>query len=139
VNKCLVLTGNTAIGDELSTLLGKRGWSVHVVHSDSQAYCSILKEKMDVVIADIDAVDLGGLAVMAYCHHHYPSITTYAIAPLEDAQRKKLARDLGGCKGFFYLANDGHSINASRGMASSFTTGQPDVMPATGSPVRVPV
>jgi len=138
VKNCLILTGNTAVGGQLSTLLGKCGWNIQVVHSDSQAYSSILNEKMDIVIADIDAVDLGGLAMMTFCHHHYPSITTYAIAPMEDAQRKKLAHELGGCKGFFYLANNGHSINLSRGMGATFMAGLPEGLPAIGSQARVP-
>jgi len=74
---------------------------------------------------------------MTFCHHHYPSITTFAIAPLEDAQRKKLACELGGCKGFFYLANNGRSINLSRGMGATFMARLPEAPPATGSPARV--
>jgi len=120
--KCLILTGNVCLGYQAAWLFERRGWQVHVVHSYGQAYKRILKENVDAVVADIDAVDLGGLAALAYCHQHDPSITTYAIAPTDDAYRKTLARDLGGCDGFFYLVKGSLKIDFSRGMAARATT-----------------
>jgi len=121
--KCLILAEDGCTGNQIASLLEAYGWPVHVVHSDKQAYDRMLQESMDIVIADIDAVNLGGLAVLAYCHHHDPSTITYAIAPVEDGYRKKLARDLGGCRGFFYLINKRLEIDACRGVAAELATG----------------
>jgi len=121
--KCLILVEDTGTGNQITSLLEPYGWRMHVVHSDKHAYDLMLQESMDVVIADIDAVDLGGLAMLAYCHHQDPSIITYAIAPIDDGYRKKLARDLGGCRGFFYLINKRLEIDTCRGVAAELATG----------------
>jgi CheY-like chemotaxis protein len=119
---CLILAEDVCIGNQIASLLEAYEWPVHVVHSDKQAYDLMLQESMDVVIADIDAVKLGGLAVLVYCHHQDPSIITYAIAPVDDGYRKKLARDLGGCRGFFYLINKRLEIDTCRGVAAELAT-----------------
>ena len=95
------------------------------MHDDKSTYTRIAEGGMHIVIADIDAVNLGGLAVLAYCHQQYPSIATYAITPIDDDHRKGLARDLGGCQGFFYLMSDGLQIDVSRGMAAVLSAGPP--------------
>lgn len=121
--KCLILTGNTCIGYQIATQLERCGWRVRVTHSDVNAYDRILREHMDVVVADIDTEDLGGLAILAYCHRHDPSISTCAVTAADDAYRNKLARDIGGCRGFFYLINGGLKIDSSRGMAAALAAG----------------
>ena len=124
--KCLILTADTCLADQIAMQLENHVWSLHIVHDDKSTYTRIAKDGMHIVIADIDTVDLGGLAVLAYCHQQYPSIQTYAITPVDDDHRKGLARDLGGCQGFFYLMNDGLRIDASRGMAAVLSAGRPD-------------
>lgn len=119
--KCLILSGNVCLGYQTAWLFERHGWQAHVVHDDGQAYEHMLKENVGVVVADIDAIDLGGLATLTYCRQHDPSITTYAIAPSDDAYRKSLARDLGGCDGFFYLEKGSLKIDFSRGMAARVT------------------
>ncbi|EAU54587.1 hypothetical protein AL013_00175 [Mariprofundus ferrooxydans] len=121
--KCLILTGDAHTGEQLAMLLESHGWKISQVHSDREAYERMLRENIDAVIADIDGVDLGGLGVLSYCHHHDRSIETYAVTPIDDGYRKKLARDLGGCRGYFYLANDSHDIDTSRGMAAGIAPG----------------
>ena len=78
------------------------GWKMTFVHQDRDAYALIMNEGIDVVIADINSTALGGLSVLTYARHHWPSILTYAIARNDDPFLKKLARDMGGCLGFFY-------------------------------------
>lgn len=119
----MILTGNARTGDQIAMLLTSYGWHISLVHSDHDAYARMLQENVDIVIADIDAVDLGGLAVLAYCHHHDRSIATYAVTPIDDGYRKKLARDLCGCRGYFYLANGSHDVDSSRGMAAGIAAG----------------
>lgn len=90
-----------------------------VVRQDRQAYALILRGEIDRVITDIENSHLGGLAVLTYCKRHWPSITTYAIARNGgDAYLKKLARDMGGCRGFFYLTDSRLEIDNSIGMAA---------------------
>jgi len=113
---CLILAEDTGTGNQIASLLAETGWRMHIVCSDRDAYDHMLRENVDVVIADIDATRLGGLAVLVYCYHHDPSVTTYAIAPTDDGYRKLLARDMAGCRGFFYLVKGGREIDSSRGM-----------------------
>jgi len=96
---------------------------MHVVHSDMEAYEHLQKGLVTTVIADIDSIDLGGLAVLSYCHHNYPAIKSYAITLFEDGYRKKLARELGGCSGFFHLLRDSLKVDLRRGMAALLSTG----------------
>lgn len=103
----LVLSGNALIGYQIATLLSSTyGWKMQVVHADKPAYDLILQGNIDAVVADIDKVDLGGLAMLAHTKHHWPSIRTYAITGNEDFYIKRLARDMGGCEGFFYRRNE---------------------------------
>jgi DNA-binding response OmpR family regulator len=120
--KCLILAGNVSIGYQIASLLENHGWHTHVVHSDLQAYDGILANGIDAVVADIDAADLGGLAVLAFCHHRHPAITTYAITQPDDEYGKKMARDAGGCEGYFYLMRGRLQIDPGRGMAAELMT-----------------
>jgi CheY-like chemotaxis protein len=98
----LILTDNIVVGHQIVTLLASSyGWKMKIVHKDRQAYALMQQGNTDVVVADIDAADLGGLAVLSYAKHHWPSIMAYAIARNDDPFLKKLAQDLGGCLGFF--------------------------------------
>lgn len=117
---CLIVVEDARVGDQLVSLLTSQypGWRIHVVQSDRMAYERLMAAVPDVIIADIDAVNLGGLALLAYCHHRDPSIATYAIAPANDGYRKKLARDLAGCRGFFYLLSEQLMIDSERGMGA---------------------
>jgi len=101
---------------------------MHVVHSDKQAYKYMLNHSINIAIADIDAVDMGGLAVLVSCYHQDPSVATFAITPDDDGYRKKLARDLAGCRGFFYLVGGSPDIDSCRGIAVNLTTSSADKM-----------
>lgn len=115
----LILVENLCLGYQLSTFLKKNDWQMHVVRQDRQAYALILRGGLDTVITDIETSHLGGMAVMSYCKRHWPSVTTYAIARNGgDAYLKKLARDMGGCRGFFYLTDSRLEIDTGIGMAA---------------------
>lgn len=116
--RCLVLSGNVSVGYQAASLLENQGWHTSVVHSPVQAYDHILTDSFGAVVADIDTADLGGMAVLAFCHHRYPAIITYAIAQADDEYGKKMAREAGGCQGYFYLMKGGLQINANRGIAT---------------------
>ena len=127
----LSLVENLCRGYQLSTLLKKRNWQMDVVHQDRQAYALILSGGLDAVVTDIETSHLGGLAVLTYCKRHWPSITTYAIARNGgDAYLKKLARDMGGCRGFFYLTDSRLEVDTGIGMAAQLMR-QPATSPAT--------
>lgn len=114
----LILSDNVIIGHQVASLLRHAyGWQMQVMHRDKQAYGLILQGNMDVVIADIDAADLGGLAVLAYARHHWTSIMTYGITESRDPYLKRLARDMGGCQGFFHLTENRLEIDTHTGMA----------------------
>jgi hypothetical protein len=113
----LVLSNNIIIGHQLSTLLGSTyGWQVQVIHKDKEAYAHILKGNIDTVVSDIDASALGGLAVMTYCKRHWPAVVSYAITRGDDLYLKKLARDMGGCEGFFYMAKGRIELDMQTGL-----------------------
>lgn len=115
----MILVENICLGYQLSTLLKQANWHMRVLHEDRQAYALILSGKLDVVIADIESKHLGGLAVLAYCKRHWPKIATYAIARHnDDAYLNKLALDMGGCRGFFYLSASRLEIDPGIGMAA---------------------
>lgn len=101
--KCLILAGDTGIGQQIASLLESCRWQASVVGSDRQAYERIQDEHFNTIIADIDTADLGGLDVLAFCHQSYPAIATYAIARHDDEHGKRLARETGGCRGYFHL------------------------------------
>ena len=127
----LILSGNVIIGHQVAALLHNAyGWQMQVTHRDKQAYGLILQGDMDVVIADIDAVDLGGLAVLAYAKHHWDSIITYGITESRDAYLKTLARDMGGCQGFFYVAEGRLEVDLRAGMAGQLLCGASSPMAA---------
>jgi len=106
----------------MASLLEKYAWRMHVVDNDQQAYAFMQREPVHVVIADIDAVDMGGLAVLACSHHLYPSMEVYAIVTADDGYRKKLARDLCGCRGFFYVTGGKLIVGSGQGIAAQITT-----------------
>lgn len=115
----LMLADNVIIGHQIATLLASSyGWRMQVVHSDREAYQIILQGNVDAVIADIDAIDLGGLAVLIYAKHHRPSFMTYAITQSRSLYLKKLARDLGGCDGFFYMIDGRMELDTRSGLAA---------------------
>ena len=102
----LILTNNVIIGHQIATLLSSsHGWRMKIIHKDRQAYALIQQGEMDVVVADIDGIDLGGLAVLAY-------------AQKEDLFLKKLARDMGGCRGFFYRIKGKMELDTHTGMVT---------------------
>lgn len=121
--RCLIMAGSPIIGHQIASLVAALGWQTDVVHDDIQARDHILTEAIDIVIADIDTVDLGGLAILAFCHHRYPALVTYAIAHAEDEYGKKMGRDAGGCQGYFYLEKGKMQIDLSRGMAAELVAG----------------
>jgi DNA-binding NtrC family response regulator len=125
LKRCLVLEMNVCVGHQIASLLEEEyGWRIYVVHSGTQAYARLLKTRIDVVVANIDTHDLGGLAFLTFCHQHYPWITTYGIAPSDDPYRKKLACDMGGCKEFFYLVDNSMMIDFERGMGADLVAKQ---------------
>jgi len=123
----LVVAQNVVIGYQLASLFKQQGWHMQVVHRDYSAYEVILHQKVDVVIADIDSPSLGGLAVLVYCHHHFPGTETYGVLQGDDGDLKRLARDVAGCQGFFYLQSESLQLDTSRGMATEFQPGSASV------------
>ena len=119
LKKGLIVAQNVVIGYQLATLFRQRGWEMLVVHRDYAAYEVILREKIQAVVADIDSPNLGGLAVLTYCHHHYPSIDTYAVLQHENGELKKLAKAVAGCRDFFYLEDKSLQLDTNRGMAAA--------------------
>lgn len=114
----LILSDNIVIGHQLLTMLtSEYGWKMTFVHSDREAYALIMNGDIDVVIADINGAGLGALAVLAYTKDHWPSILTYAIARNDDPFLKKLARNMGGCLGFFYRVKGRIELDIHTGVA----------------------
>ena len=121
----MVLSANIIVGYQIASLLSAYGWRMQVVYTDRQAYALILQGNVDVVVADIDASDLGGMAVLFYCKHHQPSIRTFALTQGADSYLETLARDLGGCEGFFYRTGGRLEIDTHAGMAAQLV-GSPE-------------
>lgn len=117
----LILAGNVTIGSQIASLLERNGWQIQVVYSDRDAYQIIHHRNVDVLIADIESHDISGLAVMIWCKNYHPSITSYAICRNGHRQAMHLARDFGGCEGYFYLMDERPlQIDTSHGMATRF-------------------
>lgn len=115
----LILSRDIIIGHQIATLMSSSyGWSMQVVNTDKQAYNLILQGDMDAVVADIDGIDLGGLAVLAHTKYHWPTIKTFAITKNGDLYIKKLARDMGGCEGFFYLKKEKIELDTRMGLGA---------------------
>jgi len=114
----LILSANIIVGYQIASLLSAYGWRMQVVHTDRKAYALILQGSVDVVVADIDASNLGGMAVLFYCKHHRPSIRTFALTQGADAYLETLAHDMGGCEGFFYRTGGRLEIDTHAGMAA---------------------
>jgi len=121
---CLILTSDISIGHQIADLIGWHWGQPQQAHDEVAAYSGIIKGKTNVIIADIDAVELGGLALLSYCHHQHPHITTFAITSYHDGLRKRQARELGGCKGFFYLEDESMRIDMTRGLAAQILIGK---------------
>lgn len=114
----LILSDNMIAGYQVAHLLSSAyGWNMQVLRRDKQAYFSISEGHIQVVVADIDRAELGGLAVLAYTKRHWPSVTAYAITRNEDAYIKQLAQDMGGCQAFFYLTKHKPGLDMQRGLA----------------------
>lgn len=115
----LVLTDNMIAGHQIAHLLAcVHGSKIRVLRRDKQAYSAISDGHVDVVVADIDRVELGGLAILVYTKRHWPDVTTYALTRDADAYAKQLAQDMGGCQGFFYLSKERPSLDIHRGHAA---------------------
>jgi DNA-binding NtrC family response regulator len=123
----LILADNICIGYQMAALLDANHWQTQVVHLENDAYKGIRGGKLNVLIADIEAAGLGGLAALIYCHHRYPQVAIYAILQSDDSHLKMLARDLAGCRGFFYLKNKGLKIDTDRGVAAWLSAQSEDV------------
>jgi hypothetical protein len=129
----LVLSGNVILGHQVATLFASTyGWRMQVLQQDKQACDLILQGSVDAVVADIDEVDLGGLAVLAYAKHHWPTIMTYAITEDRNPYLKRLALELGGCLGFIYRIKGRMELDARTGLLSR-------MMPRLGRDGPVPV
>lgn len=115
----LILSANIIIGYQIAFLLGSCGWRMQVVHADRQIYELIPKGGVDIVVADIDAAGLGGMAALVYCQRRWPSIMTFAVTRGDDAYLEKLARDMGGCRDFFYLAEGRMEVDMHIGMGAA--------------------
>lgn len=116
---CLILAGNEEVGKGIAEHLQTHDCQPHIVTDDKSAYTYLRKDRTQIVIADIDTEDLGGLALLTFCHQQHASITTYGISPVEDSHHKELAISLGGCRDFFYLKPNGQQIDTRRGIAAS--------------------
>ena len=117
ISRCLIMSANVAVGSQVAALLDGLGWQIDVVHSSCRARDMLLSGRIDVVVADVDTNDLGGLAFLALCRDRYPGIMTFAIVQSDDAYGKRMGRDAGGCQGFFYLTQDSLRMDFKRGMA----------------------
>lgn len=102
-HKCLIVAGDAGLGQQIASLLENCRWQTRVVGCDRQAYDRIQDEHFDTVIVDIDSNGLGGQDVLAFCYQRFPAIATYAIARHDDEHGKRLAREAGGCRGYFHL------------------------------------
>jgi len=121
----LVLAGNVTIGNQVASLLRHNGWWTHVVYSDREAYQAIHQRNVDVIITDIESQNIGGLAVMIWCKNYHPSIIPYAICKKGQRDIMQLARDFGGCAGYFYLKDQRPmEVDVSQGMAARFVDSQ---------------
>lgn len=125
----LILSANIIVGHQIASLLSACGWRMQVVHTDRQAYALILQGNTNVVVADINASDLGGMAVLFYCKQHQPAIRTFALTQGTDAYLEMLAHDMGGCEGFFYQSNGRLEIDRHAGMAARLVRGAAETMP----------
>lgn len=114
----LILSANIIIGYQIASLLGACGWRMQVVHTDKQAYALILQGNAEIVVADIDTSGLGGMAALVYCKQHRPAITTFGLTRGTYSYLEGLARKMGGCEGFFYLADGKLEIDTHTGMAA---------------------
>ena len=115
----LVLSDNMIAGHEVAHLLASAyAWNMQVLNQDRQAYHEIAGGSTHVVVADIDHTDLGGLALLAHIKRHWPAMETYAMTRDEDAYAKQLARNIGGCRAFFYLSRGKFSLDMHRGWAA---------------------
>lgn len=115
----LILAGNVTVGSQVAALLDRNGWWTHVVYSDMAAYQAIQNRNVDVFIADIESLDIGGLAVMIWCKNYHSSIIPYAICKNGHHRQMQLAHDFGGCAGYFYLKDDRPlEINTDCGIAA---------------------
>lgn len=119
----MVLSDNVIIGYQISHLLSSRcGWHMSVVHRDEDAYWNLAKGRLNAVIADIDASNLGGLAVLVYAKRYWPSVITYAITRDDDPFIKHLATHMAKCESFFYLLKGKMMIDSHAGMAAEILT-----------------
>ena len=115
----LVLSAHPLIGHQIAGLFSSGGdWQMQVVGRDKQGYARLSGGGCHAVVADIDAADLGGLALLIYAKRHWPCVTTYAITRNEDAYLKQLACEMAGCQGFFHLSTDGMTLEMHSGMAA---------------------
>lgn len=115
----LILSGNAIIGQQIATLLTySSSWKTQVVLNDREAYPIIQQGNVDAIIADIDTADLGGLAILIHARHHFPSVMTYAITHSRSLDLKRMARDLGGCQGFFYMVEGKMELDTDTGLAA---------------------
>lgn len=114
----LVLSASDIIGHQIAGLLSSaRGWRMQVENRDKRAYAHISQGRLDAVVADIDASNLGGLAFLIYARRHWPSVISYAITNNENGYIKQLAYDMAGCHGFFYMSPGGRLLDMHAGMA----------------------
>lgn len=117
--RTLILSGNVIIGYQVATLLTcLSSCKTQVVLSDREAYSIIRQGYVDAIIADIDTADLGGLAILIHAKCHLPSIMTYAITHRRSLYLNRIARDLGGCQGFFYMVEGKMELNTHAGLAA---------------------
>jgi DNA-binding NtrC family response regulator len=103
VKTCLILVGDAEIGRQIAAMMERCRWLTKIVQSDGLAYDCLLEHDVGTVVADIDTDNLGGLALLAFCHRRHPDIMTYAIARPDDEYGKRMAREAGGCLGYFSL------------------------------------
>jgi hypothetical protein len=87
-----------------------------VLQQDKLACDLVLQGRVDAVIADIDEVDLGGLAVLAYAKHHCPTVMTYAITEDRNPYIKRLALELAGCLGFIHRVQGRMELDTRTGL-----------------------
>lgn len=119
--RALILTVETMVGYQIALLLEAHGWRIRVVNDEFAAYQAVYRRDIDIIISDIGSWKAGGLAVMVWCKRHCPWVVPYAICRRDQWKLMQIARDYGGCEGYFYLTDDESPLlDTNHGMTARF-------------------
>lgn len=111
----LVLVENVIVANQIISLLRRAGYSVRQALGDDDALEFLRDNDVSVVVADIDATGMDGLALLAWCKRERPGIAAYAVCQANSG--RCLSAHVQGVDGFFYLAPQRHQLDARHGIA----------------------